>query len=125
MTELEFYSVTENILPVNTLEMTDNPKKLHWGTYNYKLKNTVHTNGYFPQYAGEREAFKKVADGRLMKDFMILEHTGSDFVVAQGAFIGRIVALGQDHESVRQGLNQGIRAIELTIDQQTVEETCE
>jgi hypothetical protein len=122
LTELEYYAVTENLFPANTVEMRDNSRNLHWGTYNYKLKNTVHTNGYFPQYSGEREAFKRVADGKLKKDFMILEHTGSDFIVAEGSFIGRIVALGQDHESVRQGLSQGIKAIELTIDQQMIAE---
>lgn len=122
LAELEFYSVSENLFPANTVEMTTNSRNLHWGTYNYKLENTVYTNGYFPQYSGEREAFKRVADGKLKKDFMILEHTGSDFVVAEGSFIGRIVALGRDHESVRQGINQGIKAIELTIDKQTVAE---
>jgi len=74
----------------------------------------VKTESYIPQGAGEREAFRKVARGRLKKDFLILEHTGSDFVIAQGAFIGRIVALGHDHDSVAQGIRQGCKTIELT-----------
>ena len=113
--ELEFYAVTEGVFPANAVEMISNPKNLHWGTYNYKISHTVQTNGYIPQSSNERQAFKKVADGNLKKDFLILEHTGSDFVVAEGAFIGRIVALGHDQKSVRQGLEQGRKTLELTI----------
>ncbi len=112
--ELEFFAVTEGVFPVNAVEMIRNTKDLHWGTYNYKIKNSVITDSYIPQNSEERAAFEKVADGNLNKDFLILEHTGSDFVVAQGAFIGRIVALGHDHHGVSQGLRQGIRTIELT-----------
>ncbi len=113
--ELEFYAVTEGLFPANTVEMKSNPKNLHWGTYNYKVHDPVHTNGYIPQSTQERQAFKKVAEGRLKKDFLILEHTGCDFVLAEGAFIARIVALGHNRADVRQGLNQGRKTIELTI----------
>ena len=51
----------------------------------------------------------------LKKDFLILEHIGNDFIVAEGSFLGRIVALGHDHASVQQGLSQGIKTIELTV----------
>ena len=54
--------------------------------------------------------------GRLKKDYLILEHIGSDFVVATGSFLGRIVALGQDHEAVRQGLRQGKKMLDMTVD---------
>lgn len=113
--ELEYYAVEEDVLPVNAREMAGNPRNLHWSTYNYKLHSSVRTDGYIPQGVGEREAFKRVAGGNLKKDFLILEHTGSDFIVAQGAFIARIVALGHDHQSVAQGLKQGLRTIDLTI----------
>lgn len=113
--ELEYYAVTEGLFPLNTVEMEDNPKNLHWGTYNYKIGSTVQTDGYIPQYAQEREAFGSVANGSLKKHFMILEHTGSDFIVAEGSFLARIVALGKDPFSVQQGLRQGMRTIELTI----------
>ncbi|MEJ2656084.1 MAG: hypothetical protein P8012_02680 [Desulfobacterales bacterium] len=113
--ELEFYAVTEGVFPANTLEMESNPKNLHWGTYNYKIQDPVQTEGYIPQSAQEREAFKKVAEGRLKKDFLILEHAGCDFVVAQGAFIARIVALGHSPVDVQQGLNLGRKTIDLTI----------
>ena len=113
--ELEFYAVTEGVFPVNTVEMLSNPKNLYWGTYNYKIQDPVQTDGYIPQSAHEREAFKKVAQGKLKKDFLILEHAGCDFVVAQGAFIARIVALGHSLADVQQGLKQGQKTIDLTI----------
>ena len=113
--ELEFYAVTEGLFPANTVEMKSNPKNLHWGTYNYKIHGTAQTDSYIPQSTQERLAFKKVADGKLKKDFLILEHTGCNFILAQGAFISRIVALGHNQSDVQQGLNQGRKTIELTI----------
>jgi len=113
--ELEFYAVEKSILPLNSMEMRGNPKQLYWGTFNYKLDRMVRTNGYIPQSNQERDAFRRVASGNLKKDFLILEHSGSDFVIANGAFLARIVALGHDHESVQQGLIQATKTIELTI----------
>ena len=113
--ELEFYAVTEGLFPANTVEMKSNPKNLHWGTYNYKIHDPVQTSGYIPQSTQERKAFKKVSEGKLKKDFLILEHTGCDFILAEGAFIARIVALGHNPTDVQQGLNQGRKTIELTI----------
>ncbi len=113
--ELEYFAVTEEVLPINAVELHTNPRGLHWGTFNYKLDKSVRTGGYIPQSSMEREAFGKVASGKLKKDFLILEHIGSDFVVAGGSFLARIVALGHDHESVLQGLEQGRKTIDLTI----------
>ena len=115
--EIESFGVTRGSFPESTVEMGENHKNLHWGTYNYKIPEKVYTNGYFPQYVRERQAFRKVAQGKLKKDFMILEHAGSDFIVAEGSYIGRIVALGGDHASVQQGIYQGRRALETTFDQ--------
>jgi len=113
--ELEYYAVEQGLFPVHTTEMRSNPSQIFWGTYNYKLSRTVRTDGYIPQSSQERAAFRKVAAGNLKKTFLILEHTGSDFVVANGSFLARIVALGHDHQSVRQGLVQGKKTIDLTI----------
>lgn len=113
--ELEYYAVTQGRFPDNTVEMKDNVKNIYWGTYNYKIDNMVFTEGYIPQHSREREAFKKVADNRLQKDFLILEHIGNDFIVAQGSFLGRIVALGHDQSGVQQGLKLGKKTIELTV----------
>jgi len=113
--ELEYHAVVEGRLPPRAVELTGNPKQLHWGTYNYKIHQTVRTNGYIPQSNRERDAFRQVANGKLQKDFLILEHTGHDFIVAEGSFIARIVSLGHDRASVEQGLRQGRKTIELTI----------
>jgi hypothetical protein len=113
--ELEYYSVTENRFPDKTVEMKGNPKNINWGTYNYKISEKICTEGYIPQSSHERDAFSKVAHNRLNKDFLILEHIGNDFVVAEGCFLGRIVALGHDSISVEQGLELGKKTIELTI----------
>lgn len=118
--ELEYYAVTQNRFPVDIIEMEKNPKNLHWGTYNYKLSSSVRTNGYIPQNSQEREAFGKVSNNNLKKDFLILEHTGSDFIVAEGSFLGRIVALGHDHSSVLQGISQGRKTIELTLGENVI-----
>ncbi|MBU0986252.1 MAG: ATP-grasp domain-containing protein, partial [Proteobacteria bacterium] len=113
--ELEYYAFAEGRFPENAVEMEKNLKNIHWGTYNYKIDASVCTNGYIPQNSNEREAFKKVASNNLKKDFLIFEHIGNDFVVAQGSFLARIVALGHDHPSVEQGLKLGRKTIELTI----------
>jgi hypothetical protein len=113
--ELEYYAVIHGKFPENTIEMKENIKNIHWGTFNYKIDKQVFTQGYIPQSSHERKAFKKVADHNLNKDFVILEHIGNDFVVAEGSFLGRIVALGHDPSSIQQGLDQGRKIIELTI----------
>lgn len=113
--ELEYYAVEEEILPINRVEIADGGNNLHWGTFNYKLSQAVRTNGYIPQSSHERDAFRKISEGRLKKDFLILEHIGSDFVVTGGSFLARVVALGSDPESVSQGLAQGKKTIDLTI----------
>lgn len=119
--ELEYYAVCHNKLPENRVEPEGNPKGIHWGTYNYKIHEPVTTSGYIPQAVWERESFKKIADNDLIKDFMILEHTGSDLFVTQGSFVARVVALGHDHESVTQGIEQGKKIIELTFTKQNGE----
>ncbi|PID74112.1 MAG: hypothetical protein CSB33_00360 [Desulfobacterales bacterium] len=118
--EMEYYAVTEGVLPVNAVEIKGNPATIYWGTYNYKIADPVITADYIPHSVREREAFARVAAGKLKKDFLILEHAGADFIVAEGAFIGRIVALGHDYASVEQGLRQGRRTIDLTISENPV-----
>lgn len=120
--ELEYYAVTAGRFPSETQEMTTNPKHIHWGTYNYKIHHNIHTSGYLPDNRNEREAFQKLADYHRKKDYLILEHVGSDFIVAEGAFLARIVSLGKDALSVEQGLNQGLKTIRTTIDKNILEE---
>jgi len=113
--ELEYYAVTQGRFPNDIVEMKDNIKNIYWETYNYKIDNMVFTEGYIPQHSREREAFRKVAGNLLQKDFLILEHIGNDYIVAQGSFLARIVALGHDQFGVQQGLKLGKKTIELTI----------
>lgn len=112
--EIEYYAVRHGKLPESTIEPKGNVSHIHWGTYNYKIHDPVLTNGYIPQGVYERESFKKIATKELIKDYLILEHTGSDLFVTQGSFVARVVALGQDHQSVIQGIEQGCKTIELT-----------
>ena len=62
-----------------------------------------------------------MAAHQLQKDFLILEHIGNDFIVAEGSFLARTVALGHDHGCVVQGIDQGLKTIELTIDYQDIQ----
>jgi hypothetical protein len=117
--ELEYWAVTHNCFPENTMELKSNSKNIHWGTYNYKMQKMVHTNGYVPQSSYERETFKKVATGLQNKDYIIMEHIGSDFVVAQGTFIGRIVSLGLDFDAVNEGLSQGLEKLQMSFFEET------
>ncbi len=117
--ELEYWAVTRNSFPENATELKSNSKNIHWGTYNYKMQKMVHTNGYVPQSSYERETFRKVANGFLNKDYIVLEHIGSDFVVAQGTFIGRIVSLGLDFDSVNEGLSQGLEKLQMSFCDET------
>ncbi len=119
--ELEYFAVTRGRFPENTQEPPGNLSNIHWGTYNYKIHEPVKTLSYIPQQIRERQAFGKIASGCLKKSYLILEHTGSDFIIAQGSFIGRVVALGHDHKSVAQGINLGCQTIELTFTRQNTE----
>jgi hypothetical protein len=117
--ELEFFAVVEGVFPANVREIETDVKNLHWGTFNYKNHEKVTTHNYIPQGTGQRESYKKVANEKLKKDYLILEHIGAPFAIAPGSFIARIVALGHDHESVAQGITLGCKTIELTFTRHT------
>ena len=113
--ELEYFAVTENRFPPNTVEMTENMRNIHWGTYNYKLETKKLTTGYIPQNPYERETFRKVANEELLKDFVILEHPGTNFHVMPGSFLARVVSVARNREDVDEGLCQGVGFIRQTI----------
>ena len=113
--ELEYYAVTENRFPPHIMEMKNNIRNLHWGTYNYKLETSKLTTGYIPQNPYERETFRKVANGELIKDFVILEHPGTNFLVMPGTFLARVVSVAKNREDVDEGLCQGVGFIKQTI----------
>lgn len=113
--ELEYFAVTESRFPPHTTEMNGNIRNLHWGTYNYKLETKKLTTGYIPQNPYERETFRKVANGELIKDFVILEHPGTNFHVMPGSFLARVVSVARNMADVDEGLCQGVGFIKQTI----------
>ncbi|MEN8188827.1 MAG: ATP-grasp domain-containing protein [Thermodesulfobacteriota bacterium] len=114
--ELEYHAVIDGTFPANSREMEVNNKNIHWGTYNYKVMERCCTRGYIPQNPYEREAFQKVADGELVKDFVILEHVGSSYIVLPGTFLARVVSVARNHEDVAEGLGLGKNFIQMTVD---------
>ncbi len=115
--ELEYFAVTEDRFPKNTRELSSNHRNLHWGTYNYKIDTQKRTTGYIPQNIYERETFRKVANGELLKDFAILEHVGTNFYVMPGTFLARVVSVATNREEVNEGLCQGVGFIQQTIEE--------
>lgn len=113
--ELEYCAVTENRFPPQTAEMRSNIRGLHWGTYNYKVAAERVTTGYIPQNPYEREAFRKVARKELLKDFVILEHLGTNLKVMPGTFLARVVSVARSRQDVEEGLCQGVGFIKQTI----------
>ena len=113
--ELEYFAVTENRFPHHTVEMNGNIRNIHWGTYNYKIESRKLTTGYIPQNPYERETFKKIANGELLKDFVILEHPGTNFHVMPGSFLARVVSVAKNRDDVDEGLCQGVGFIRQTI----------
>lgn len=115
--ELEYFAVTEDRFPKNTRELGRNNRNIHWGTYNYKIDTQKRTTGYIPQNVYERETFRKVANGDLLKDFAILEHVGTNFYVMPGTFLARVVSVAKNREDVDEGLCQGVGFINQTIEE--------
>jgi hypothetical protein len=113
--ELEYYAVTESRFPPHTVEMNGNIRNIHWGTYNYKIETRKLTTGYIPQNPYERETFQKVANDELIKDFVILEHPGTNFLVMPGSFLARVVSVAKNREDVDEGICQGVGFIRQTI----------
>lgn len=115
--ELEYYAVIENRFPAHALEMVGNRHDIHWGTYNYKITSPKITKGYIPQNPYERETFRKIARKELIKDFVILEHLGTNFLVSPGTFLARVVSVARNREDVAEGLCQGVGFIQQTIEE--------
>jgi hypothetical protein len=63
--ELEYYAVTESRFPANTVEMSGNPRSIHWGTYNYKLEHDILTNGRVSMAVSRNQKMKGPCSERL------------------------------------------------------------
>ncbi len=113
--ELEYYAVFQENFPENSVEMCDNPKKIHWGSHNYKTHGLIRTGSTILEYRSERDAFRRLAGKRAAQEILILDHIGPDFIVAEKSFLARIIALGKDRAGVLKGLDQGRKNVESTI----------
>jgi hypothetical protein len=113
--ELEYYAVKQHRFPKNTIEMVENSKNIHWGTHYFKNLEPVSTRTYIPQNRQERTSFNHIAENKIDKEVIILDHIGSNLLATQGSFLARIVALGKDRRSVVQGLGQGKKAIQSSL----------
>lgn len=113
--ELEYWAVIENRFPAHTVELQSNFRNIHWGTYNYKMHHQTTTTGYIPQNPHERESFQKVARCELKKDFVILEHIGTNVEVFPGTFLARIVSVAINRIDMEEGLRLGVGFIKQTI----------
>ena len=113
--ELEYYAVFQEKFPEHCIEMHDNPKKIHWGTHNYKTHGVVQTGSTRFEDRSERDAFRRLAENQTKQDVLILDHIGDNFVVAEKSFLARIVALGKDRESILKSLDQAKISVESTI----------
>ena len=114
--ELEYHAVVENRFPDTVTELPVGFEGgIYWGTYNFKVTEDTCVYGFMPYCGEERQCFKQAGKDKISRKFVILEHIGNDFVLAAGSFLGRIVALGEDHEHVKQGLLQGKKMLEATI----------
>ncbi len=112
--ELELHAVLYNQFPEGVIEPED-CTSIHWGTYNFKVPTNTITEGYIPQFRNEREVFRKVAQGRLKKDFIVLEHIGNDFIITTGTFLGRVVSVANNRQDMLDGIRFGKKLIENTI----------
>ncbi|MGA1861264.1 ATP-grasp domain-containing protein [Deferribacter thermophilus] len=112
--ELELYSVLYNKFPENVIEKYD-CDEIHWGTYNFKVPTNTITDGYIPQFKDEREVFRKVAKGKLKKDYVVMEHIGNDFIITTGTFLARIVSVASSREEMLEGIEFGKKLVENTI----------
>lgn len=112
--ELELYAVLHDKFPENTIEHFD-CNNIHWGTYNIKVPSNTVTEGYIPQFDDERNVFKKVASGKLTKDYVVFEHIGNDFIITSGTFLARIVSVAQNRQDMLEGINFGKKMVENTI----------
>jgi hypothetical protein len=117
--ELEYCAVTTGHFPENVLELTENVRDIHWGTYNYKVETDVLTGGFLHQFDTERGAFRMVArDRHAAGRRLIMEHVGRNRLVKKGAFLGRIAVVGRDGATVIRALREGRQLIRETIERE-------
>jgi hypothetical protein len=119
--ELEYHAVIDSQFPDSAVELPPGFRQgICWGTYNFKVTEDTCIYGFMPFCGEERQCFIQAGKGKVSRQFVVLEHIGNDFVLGAGSFLGRIVALGKDHQHVHQGLLQGKKMLEGTITDEPV-----
>jgi len=114
--ELEYYAVKYSQEAPHTQEPDYQHPKLYWETFNYKVGEDVTTCAYLPQYNNEREMFDHVADHKIEKEYMVIEHAGEDFSVKKGSFLGRVISVGKCYRDIHMGIDMGKKILESTCD---------
>ncbi len=113
--ELEYYAFKHGRFP-NSTAWPDFKKihrkgtTFHWGTYNFKVNNTVKTHTFLPQAMPEVELFRRCAKHG-QGGYLILEHVGRDTVVKPGTFLARAVAVDSTRQGMRDKLEHAIQLI--------------
>ncbi len=113
--ELEHHAVTHGCFPEDTPwpdfgDAVNKRGRLHWGTYNFKVEQSVLTTKRLPQAMPEVELFRR-CHRRGQGGHLILEHVGADSVVKPGTFLARVVSVDTTRHGMLQLLEQGIQEI--------------
>jgi len=102
--EIEFFAITQKRLPPGCMELKGNPFNMYWGTYNHKVEKDVKTCRGLEDPGSERKMYERVVRGHQKKsEHMVVEHVGRDVIVKVGSFLGRVISVGKDRESMLKG----------------------
>ncbi len=113
--ELEYYAVTENMLPSNKVEIKDAISDINWRTYNFKVEHEVMTRYFLPLEEDERELFRQVRKNGIEHKMIIMEHVGHGCSIKPGTFLGRVVAVSRNREILDREIKIGRQLLEESI----------
>jgi hypothetical protein len=108
--ELEYWAVTRDCFPKETVEPTLGQSPFWWGTYNFKVEQMVQTTTMLAQERTERNLFRSVSQGE-PPGHIILEHPGAGVHAMSGSFLARAIAVGHEFEEMRNELDKARQAI--------------
>jgi len=108
--ELEYWAVTRDCFPKETVEPTLGQSPFWWGTYNFKVEQMVQTTTMLAQERTERNLFRSVSQGE-PPGHIILEHPGAGVHAMSGSFLARAIAVGHEFDEMRSELDKARQAI--------------
>lgn len=114
--ELEYHAVTRGVFPANTVlpdYAASQNGGLWWGTYNHKVDAPIRTTSTVRQEVTERELFAAAVKG--ISGHIIREHVGEDMDVSPGTFLGRVIAVGTDRQTMHRELSKGRERLAKTV----------